>query len=217
MWRRAARCHTGWLFVITIGLWLASDKSCNADEYIDARREFLVQLSRLLLDDSGPVADASGWKGVLLLPPGMALSPQVTSFESLGSREQDNSQILGDSHLFDRALTIRNGVAFPKPRRLSETWEDVLRRSLPDTSCFDKDFLVEDPESAGMDAQPRAALEGSAESCCAGDRALTKPAAEMDADLARVLAAWPGLPPHIRAAILALVTGAVRISMNVRA
>jgi hypothetical protein len=37
---------------------------------------------------------------------------------------------------------------------------------------------------------------------------LTKPAAEAleaDPNLARVLAAWPDLPPHIRAAVLALV------------
>jgi hypothetical protein len=46
---------------------------------------------------------------------------------------------------------------------------------------------------------------------------LTKSAAEMDADLARVLTAWPGLPPHIRAAILALVTSAAPISMQVHA
>jgi hypothetical protein len=30
-------------------------------------------------------------------------------------------------------------------------------------------------------------------------------AAETDPDLARVVAAWPDLPPHIRAAVLALV------------
>jgi hypothetical protein len=39
------------------------------------------------------------------------------------------------------------------------------------------------------------------------DRALTKPAPEApaDADLTRIIDAWPSLPPHIRAAVLALI------------
>jgi hypothetical protein len=38
--------------------------------------------------------------------------------------------------------------------------------------------------------------------------ALLAPHAETDPDLARIAAAWPGLPEHIRQAILALVAAA---------
>jgi hypothetical protein len=38
---------------------------------------------------------------------------------------------------------------------------------------------------------------------------LTKLPPEVDPELARVLAAWPDLPHHIRAAILALVSSGV--------
>jgi hypothetical protein len=34
------------------------------------------------------------------------------------------------------------------------------------------------------------------------------PAARTDPDLARVVTAWPDLPPHIRAAVLALIRAA---------
>jgi hypothetical protein len=40
------------------------------------------------------------------------------------------------------------------------------------------------------------------------DRALTKLAPQTDADLDRVLAAWPALAPPLKAAILALVASA---------
>jgi hypothetical protein len=44
------------------------------------------------------------------------------------------------------------------------------------------------------------------------DRALTKIESETDPELARVLAAWPILPPALKAAVLAIVDSAVPVS-----
>src|SRR5262249_1137 len=65
-----------------------------------------------------------------------------------------------------------------------------------------------EPKSLRPASLPLANESTSGEPPGAGDRALTKPAPETDPELARVLAAWPVLPAHIRAAILTLVGSA---------
>ena len=51
----------------------------------------------------------------------------------------------------------------------------------------------------GQDDRPLTApLTGTAASGC-------EPVRAADPDLSRVLAAWPNLPPHLRAAVLALI------------
>jgi hypothetical protein len=55
------------------------------------------------------------------------------------------------------------------------------------------------PETCGEDKSPLTApLTGTADNGC-------EPLREPDPDLARVIDAWPDLPQHIRAAVLALV------------
>ena len=65
------------------------------------------------------------------------------------------------------------------------------------------DGATTDPAGTSDDAAPTltALLTGTAASPC-------EPLRETDADLARVVTAWPGLPPHIRAAVLALIGAA---------
>ena len=114
----------------------------------DEREHFIRELSRTLLLTDGPVTVEHGWRGVLLVPPGTSLSAFVTNFESLGSRLANNTQILADSYLFDRALSVRDGVAFPKSRRLSEVWEQILRKAIPQANLSADDFIEKDPDTA---------------------------------------------------------------------
>jgi hypothetical protein len=54
-------------------------------------------------------------------------------------------------------------------------------------------------KASGRDGGPLThPLTGTADSGC-------EPLRETDPDLARVVTAWPGLPPHVKAAVLALV------------
>ncbi|MBL8829962.1 MAG: hypothetical protein JNM18_23485 [Planctomycetaceae bacterium] len=112
------------------------------------REHFVRELSRNLLLADGPVETEYGWRGVLLVPPGTSLSAFVTNYEALGSRLANNTQILADSYLFDRPLAVRNGVAFPKARRLSEVWEQILRHAIPRAGLSQDDFIEQEPETA---------------------------------------------------------------------
>ena len=58
---------------------------------------------------------------------------------------------------------------------------------------------------APADPQLTAPLTGAGAASC---RELSQGGSSPDPDLARIAAAWPGLPPHIRAAVLALVAAA---------
>ena len=69
-----------------------------------------------------------------------------------------------------------------------------------------------DLQSAAARTQPAARPITSDEGLVRLDRALTKPALEIDADLARVLEAWPALADPIKAAILAIVASATTLS-----
>lgn len=120
----------------------------GADLRADERQNLLKELSQILVENPEPVQSELGWKGVLLVPAGTSIPAYTTNFEALGSRLSNNTQILADSYLFDRPLDVRNGIAFPKRRRISEVWEDVLRSAMPPSSPMVDQIIADNKEVA---------------------------------------------------------------------
>jgi hypothetical protein len=105
------------------------------------RGEFLLELTRALLSSESPKAERDGgWTGVVLSPPGQALSPVLASFDAVGSDRVNVAQALADAALFDRSLVVSDGVGNSSPFYLADSWKTVLDNSMP-RKAFPRDGL----------------------------------------------------------------------------
>jgi hypothetical protein len=90
------------------------------------------------------------------------------------------------------------GRPAPAPRQFLQTFHATRRH--PDSVTIDKWPLSESNTSGVSQGKTQIATERGTESGTLG--------AQIDAELAQVIAAWPGLPADIRTQILTLANGA---------
>lgn len=119
--------------VVTCVLLACLSYSVNGQETQADTEHFLGELSFEVLKSKTPVKSSFGWTGVVLSPPGTSLSPAMGTSASLRAKTE-YSQLLAESYLLDTALIVRHGYAFPKTRSLSDTWYEVLKKTMPPIS-----------------------------------------------------------------------------------
>jgi hypothetical protein len=116
----------------------------------DPDRESLIrQLSNLLLGSEQPlqIDDNRGWRGVLLAPPGTPVTPIITAFDGLSGGTQSVVQLLDSIQLFDKALTVEDGLAAAGERSIGTVWEDLVERCMPTSERFLRTARSETDES----------------------------------------------------------------------
>jgi hypothetical protein len=88
------------------------------------------------------VLDEGGWRAVVLSTPGSPLSPTISAFDPQGFDTTSLSQLYENMTLFDKTLSVHNGLAIANERALPEVWADLLDRTLP------KDLSAEERRQA---------------------------------------------------------------------
>jgi hypothetical protein len=101
---------------------------------ISSRESFVRELTSALLGTNGEplkLDGNEGWRGVVLAPPGTALSPTVTAFDVYGYDSVSVAKVLEAISQFDSVLAVHDGIGYPGPLSVANAWERVLEQARP--------------------------------------------------------------------------------------
>ena len=103
-----------------------------APELEKERELFLADLSTLLLGRNQPVPlDNQSFRGIVLAPPGTAISPLITAFDAQSADFQSVAQITDAISAVDKPLLVQSGIGSGSDRTISDIWETILQNSMP--------------------------------------------------------------------------------------
>lgn len=98
------------------------------------KHEFLNTLSSTILGNDeifSDLANNRGWQGVALAQVGATIEPLVQAYSG---EPGDRFQLLTNTEIFGRPVTIHEGRVSFLPTSLAEIWKKVLESSAPETS-----------------------------------------------------------------------------------
>ena len=104
----------------------------SQDIRVEHRRALVETLNTQLLGKLTAVKlDEGGWRASALAVPGAPLSPVITAFDPHGFTSTSLAQLYENMALFDRSLSVENGIAITNEGVVPSVWDDLIRRTLP--------------------------------------------------------------------------------------